>query len=61
MRTLIDQIEIAANSRHYFLALFAAIAFPDIAGASRSPDVALTGRRYSAIRSKLCIVRATSS
>jgi hypothetical protein len=48
MRTLITQTREAADSRAYYLSLFAALALPDICAAMSSPDGQTNGSRYIA-------------
>jgi len=48
MRTLIDQARQAADSRAYYLSLFAALALPDICAAMSSPDGQTNRSRYIA-------------
>lgn len=48
MRTLIEQIRKAAESRLYYLALMSALTIPDIAGALESANGIANGRRYAA-------------
>jgi hypothetical protein len=48
MRTLIQQARQAADSRAYFLSLFAALTLPDICAAMSSSDGRTNGERYAA-------------
>jgi hypothetical protein len=48
MRDLIQQVRVAADSRSYYLALFASLALPDICGALGAPDGQASRARYVA-------------
>lgn len=48
MRSLIEQARQAADSRAYFLSLFAALTLPDICAAMSSSDGRTNGKRYAA-------------
>jgi hypothetical protein len=48
MRTLIEQAREAADSRAYYLSLFAALALPDICAAMSSGDGRTNHKRYAA-------------
>lgn len=48
MRDLITQVRLAADSRAYYLSLFAALTLPDICAAAESLDGQATGNRYIA-------------
>jgi len=47
MRTVIDQTRKALDGHLYYLALFAALAIPDIAAALESNDGRTSGKRYA--------------
>jgi len=44
--SILEQIDQALNSRSYYLALFASLAIPDIAGALEAPDGQANRERY---------------
>jgi hypothetical protein len=47
MKTVIDQTEAALASHLYYIALFTALAIPDIAASLESQDGRATGKRYA--------------
>lgn len=46
MRELFDQVEAAAKSRFWYLALFGAMAIPDVCGAMSAPDGQANSTRF---------------
>jgi hypothetical protein len=61
MRELLRQIEIALNANLYYLAIFGALALPDICGAIDSQDGEATGAKYRAWFDKYVATKYTFS